>query len=181
MSKVQTDNSNLGDKIALRLSMLPIKKELHIIDAYAGRGTIWKNIQKKYSGTIKITKIDKEQKDNSFMLVGNNTKFLGSLPLDKYDVVDLDAYGIPYEQLKVLFTRDFRGIVFVTFIQSFVGRLNDGFLQDLGYTKAMIEKCPSLFSKSGLQKFERWLVLKGIEKIIIRSHARKHYLGFEIK
>ncbi len=181
MSKVQTDNSYLGDKIALRLSMLPKKKTLKVIDAYAGRGTIWKNIQKRYPGEIKITKIDKEQKEDVFMFLGDNTKFLLSMPLHKYDVIDLDAYGVPYEQLKIIFNSKFKGLVFVTFIQSFVGRLNDEFLQDLGYTKAMIDKCPSLFCKDGLRKLERWLSLRGVQYITIRNHSRKSYLGFEIK
>jgi len=181
LSKAQTDNSYLWDKISLRLSMLPQKKALRVIDAYAGHGLIWKNIQKKYKGKINITKIDKEQKGARFVLIGDNTKFLMSLPLNKYDVIDLDAYGVPYEQLKIIFNRGFKGIVFATFIQSALGRLNDGFLKDLGYTKPMIDKCPSLFSKHGLQKLERWLLLQGINKIIIRSHSRKSYLGFEVK
>lgn len=181
MSKVQTDNSYLGDKIALRLSMLPKKKTLKVIDAYSGRGTIWKNIQKRYPGEIKITKIDKDQKEDVFMFLGDNTKFLLSMPLHKYDVIDLDAYGVPYEQLKIIFSSKFKGIVFVTFIQSFVGRLNDDFLQDLGYTKVMIDKCPSLFCKNGIKKLERWLSLQGITHITIRKHSRKSYLGFEIK
>lgn len=181
MSKVRTDNSYLGDKIALRLSMIPQKENLMVIDAFAGTGTIWKNIQKKYKGKIHITKIDYEQKDNGFIFLGDNIKFLMSLPLDKYDVVDLDAYGVPYQQLKVILERGFRGVVFVTFIQSFVGRLNDGFLCDLGYTKTMIDKCPSLFCKDGQIKLERWLSLHGIKRVAIRNHARKSYLGFKIQ
>lgn len=180
MNKVQTDNSFLADKIALRLSMIPKKKTLKVIDAFAGTGTIWKNVQRKYKGNIQITKIDKEQKDNAFMFIGDNEKFLASLPIKKYDVIDLDAYGVPYDQLKIIFNRGFKGIVFVIFIQSFVGRLNNEFLQDLGYTKNMIDKCPSLFCKNGLQKFEQWLSMNGVNKITIRNHLRKSYLGFEI-
>lgn len=161
--------------------MLTEKKILKVIDAYSGRGTIWKNIQKRYAGEIKITKIDKEQKQDVFMLLGDNTKFLISMPLHKYDVIDLDAYGVPYEQLKIIFNSKFRGLVFVTFIQSFVGRLNDDFLQDLGYTKAMIDKCPSLFCKDGLEKLERWLYLNGVRNITIRNHSRKSYLGFVVE
>ena len=181
MNKVRTDNSYLGDKIALRLSMIPVKNTLRVIDAYSGAGTIWKNIQKKYSGKILITKIDQEQKDDSFVFIGDNVKYLTSLNLDKYDVIDLDAYGVPYEQLKIIFERSFRGTVFVTYIQSFAGRLNDGLLEDLGYTKKMIDKCPTLFGKNGLVKLTHWLSLHGINHITIRSHERKSYLGFVIK
>lgn len=180
MSNLQTDNSYLADKIALRLSMIPSKKTLNVLDAFHGTGTIWKNIQKKYKGNIQITKIDQEQKDDAFMFIGDNIKFLSSLPLDKYDAIDLDAYGIPYEQLKIVFDRKFKGIVFVTFIQSVMGRLQNNFLNDLGYTDEMIIKCPSLFCKDGQVKFLRWLKLNGIDRVIMRRHARKCYLGFQI-
>jgi len=178
LSKAQTDNSYLADKIALRLSMLPNGKRLVVLDAFHGRGTIWKNIESKYEGSIKITKIDIEQKENNFVFIGENKKFLSSLPLEKYDVIDLDAYGIPYEQLKIIFKRKFKGLVFVTFIQSVMGRLQDDFLIDLGYAKTMIKKCPSLFCKNGQEKFLNWLQLHGVKRVVMRKHARKCYLGF---
>jgi len=177
---VQTDNSYLADKIALRISMLPKKKELRVIDAFHGAGTIWKNIQKKYDGKIKITRIDIEQKDDVFTLIGKNEKFLPSLPLEKYDVIDLDAYGVPYEQLKIIFDRGFKGLVFVTFIQTVIGILQTDFLVDLGYTESMVKKCPSLFCKNGQEKFLRWLKIKGVDRVTMRRHARKCYLGFQI-
>lgn len=181
MSKRRTDNSYLADKIALRLSMIPKKEGLSVLDAFHGSGTIWKNISKKYAERIKITKIDIEQKDQGFIFIGDNRKFLSSLPLEKYNVVDLDAYGIPYNQLKILFNKGYKGLVFVTFIQSVMGRLQNDFLTDLGYTRKMVEKCPSLFCKNGLVKFLRWLNLNGINRVTMRNHLRKSYLGFGVK
>jgi len=179
LSKVQTDNSYLADKVALRLSMLPEKKTLKVIDAFHGKGTIWKNIEKKYPGKIQITKIDIEQKDDDFMLIGDNTKFLASLALEKYDVIDLDAYGIPYKQLKMIFDRGFKGLVFVTFIQSIIGCIQKEFLNDLGYSQDMVDKCPTLFYRDGQAKLFRWLQMNGISKVTYRKHARKCYVGFK--
>ena len=182
MSKDQTDNSYLADKIALRLSMLPQKEILNVVDAFHGKGTIWKNISKKYEGKIRITKIDIESKNNNdFVLMGDNKKYLSSLSLKKYDVIDLDAYGVPYDQLKIVFDRDFKGIVFVTFIQSVMGRLSNGLLNDLGYTDDMIDKCPMLLCRNGKIKFLNWLGLNGVNTITMRSQSRKCYLGFEMK
>lgn len=180
MNKVQTDNSFLADKIALRMSMLPEKKELRVIDAFHGCGTIWKNIEAVYDGEIHITKIDVEQKEDGFVLIGDNTKFLSSLPLEKYDVIDLDAYGVPYDQLKIIFDRNFKGIVFVTFIQSVLGTLPKKMLNDIGYTNAMVGKCPTLFAKNGYEKLCRWLYLNGIRHLTTRKHKRKCYVGFVI-
>ena len=180
MSRGQTDHSFLADKIALRLSMLPNKKALNVIDAYSGWGSIWNNIQKKHDGKIKITKIDKEQKDDTFVLLGDNRKFLASLPLSKYDIIDLDAYGVPYHQLKILLERKFKGIVFVTFIQSVMGQLPYEFLNDLGYTDTMIKKCQTLFNRNGYKKLLQWLGNNGIDRITIRKDSRKCYLGFNL-
>lgn len=181
MSSRQTDNSYLGDKIALRINNIPLKKSLQVIDAYTGKGTIWANIKKTYKGQISLTRIDlKQDASDDFYFVGDNVKFLGAMDLSKYDVIDLDAYGVPYQQLKIIFDSDFKGCCFVTFIQSLMGGLNRDFLIDLGYTKAMIEKCPTLFAKAGLDKFKCWLALHGVKSIKARSHKRKSYLFFEI-
>lgn len=170
----------MGDKIALRLNNIPKKEKLKVIDAYHGKGTIWKNIQKKYEGKIEILKIDKEQKTDEFILLGDNLKYLSSLDLSRYDVIDLDAYGVPYEQLKIIFNSAFRGACFVTFIQSIMGRLQNEFLFDLGYTEAMIKKCPSLFAKNGHNHFFQFLALNGVKKIKIRQCQRKIYLCFQV-
>jgi hypothetical protein len=180
LSNLQTDNSYLEDKIKLRLNLLPDKKEIKVIDAYSGKGTIWKNIQNRVDKKINTLKIDKEKKQNDFMLLGDNEKFLASLDLDKFDVIDLDAYGVPYEQLKIIFDKNYKGIVFVTFIRSIMGRLPNDFLLDCGYTLGMINKCPTLFGRKGWTLFKNWLSLHGVKKINYRFHARKYYLSFQL-
>ena len=172
------DNSFLEDKIKLRLNSIPQKDCLNVLDAYHGSGSIWKNIQKRYSGKIKILKLDKEQKDNCFVLLGDNLKYMESFDLNKFDVIDLDAYGIPYEQLKILFSKKYKGIVFVTFIQTVMGALPFDFLESLGYTKQMIEKCPTLFYANGFKKMCAFLKINGINNIRHRSNGRKHYICF---
>ena len=166
------------DKVKLRLNAIPKKTILRVIDAYHGRGSIWKNVQKEYSGIINILKIDKEQKDDVFVFIGENSKYLESLNLDGYDVIDLDAYGVPYDQLKIIFKKQYHGIVFVTFIQTVMGCLPFEFLNDLGYTDAMIKKCPTLFYKNGFQKLCSFLKINGVKKIMYRFKDRKYYLSF---
>jgi hypothetical protein len=180
LKQKQTDNSYLEDKIALRLNCIPKLKTLRVLDCYHGSGSIWKNIQKKYGGNIKILKIDKEQKDDGFVLIGENEKYIKSLNLNNFDVVDLDAYGVPYEQLKEVFKQGFKGWVFVTFIQTVMGCLPHEFLIDIGYTKEMIEKCPTLFYGNGFKKMCNFLEKNGVTKIKYRSHQRKNYIAFTL-
>lgn len=178
LKQKQTDNSFLGDKIALRLKNIPEKSILRVLDAFSGFGTIWKNVQKRYPGKIIITSIDKQQKNDSFVLLGDNIKYLESLNLSCFDVIDLDAYSVPCEQLKILFRKKYHGVVFITFIQVVMGALPHEFLFDLGYSKKMIEKCPTLFFNNGLQKIMDFLSINGVTKIKYRFVDRKNYICF---
>lgn len=122
-----------------------------------------------------------EKREIGFRLPGDNMAWLVEMDLSRFDVIDLDAYGVPYEQLSLLFERGYRGVVFVTLIQSLWGRMPNDLLLEIGFTEAMIEKAPSLVGIRGFQYFMEWLASKGIETIYRRSHARKHYFCFVMK
>jgi len=99
------------------------------------------------------------------------------MDLTKYDIIDLDSYGIPYLQLELCLQKVKPGtLIFITFIQSIFGRLNKYLLQKLGYTLKMINKAPAMFNRNGFDKFKQYLALKGITNIIHRSTERKHYI-----
>ena len=106
MNKVQTDNSYLGHKIKLRLDSLP-KKDLKVLSAYGGDNILWEKIVKKFEYKIDVDLIDVKQK-NIIYMKGDNIKYLMSLNINKYDVIDLDAYGIPFKQLEVLFSKKYK-------------------------------------------------------------------------
>jgi hypothetical protein len=116
-------------------------------------------------------------------LQGDNLKFLASMDISKFNVIDLDAYGVPYLQLKIIFSRKLQKetVVFVTFIQSVFGRLPNDMLEELGYSPTMIRKCPAIFFKNGFEKFKQFLACHGIEQIRYYSHDQKNYLCFSIK
>ena len=173
----KTDNSFERDKIDLRIKHLP-SGEVRVLDCYTGYGLIWKGVKHLTGRDIKTLPIDTRDDDIGFHLHGNNQDFLATLDLSRFNVIDLDAYGVPYIQLKTLFERRYTGIVFVTFIQSLYGGLPYGLLTDIGFTEKMIKKSPSLFFKRGWEYFRQWLALNGVENIIHRSFNRKHYLYF---
>lgn len=180
MSKVLTNNSYLYDKIRIRLLNLPDKQIINVLDCYRGNAEIWKSIKLKSDKTINVLGIDKEKDYDGIYLQGENLKFLKTLDLNKFDIIDLDAYGIPYKQLELIFERKFKGIIFVTFIQSVMGAMNKKLLIRLGYTENMYKKCPTLLSRNGFEKFKAYLFLNGISEINSLSYDRKHYLTFKI-
>lgn len=182
MNKRRTDNDGVGFsyKVSLRIESLPNKKTVNILDCYCGHGFIWEQVKRKANRDITITPIDSRSDKTKPYLKGHNVKFLKSMDLTKYDIIDLDAYGVPFEQLEVIFDKQYCGIVHVTFIQSGMGRLNNKMLNKIGYTNEMIKKSPTLFSKNGFNKFCKYLRMNGISNIFLLSLGRKNYLYFKI-
>ena len=186
MNKCQTDNSFFTDKVNLRLRHLPDKKHIRVLEAYCGDGKIWNEIKTKTNKQIDILRVDKKENSKGVYLIGDNRKYLMSLNLGQYDIIDLDAYGVPFSQLEIIFDyfdkiNNTRGVVcFVTFIQTMFGCLPKKMLYSVGYSRAMIEKCPALFYMKGFEKFKRYLYLRGVRHISSMSAGRKHYLYFKI-
>lgn len=179
MSNRQTDNSYLWDKVMLRAAHLPAG-DLRVLDAFHGSGRIWRKISQLTGRDIDVIGIDKKRKTGSFCLIGDNRKFMREMNLNQFNVIDLDAYGIPIPQLDMLFERQWAGTCFVTFIQSMQGGLTAKLLTDLGCTRKMIRTCPSLLMRHGFEKFKAWLYIKGVREIAYRSRDRKHYVTFRI-
>jgi hypothetical protein len=188
MSKdpIKTDNSHYAEKLQLRLDNLPGGKELTVLDCFAGQGLLWKEIRLQRSDRLfNIVSIDKKPTDaGSIHLVGDNVKFLAAIDLRRFDVIDLDAYGVPYEQLRLILTRPTKPgtVLYVTFIQSMFGQLPPAMLADLGFTPAMLSKTQMVFRTSGREKLFSWLSIHGIRRVKyygspVQGHQSKTYLA----
>ena len=163
---VKTDNANLPMKARLRADNLPRGlKVVRVLDAYHGTGAVWREVARRKPGVrFDVVGIDKKAKSTDGFL-GDNMKWLPALPLDQFDVIDLDAYGCPFAQLELLFARKFNGMVFVTFNQTVFGCLPNALLQALGFTKAMVRKCPTMFYANGQAKLFGWLANNEVRKV----------------
>jgi hypothetical protein len=183
MNSVLTDHSHLQAKVNLRLAHLPDKPVIKVLDAFYGKGIIWEYIAARTKIKIEIVGIEKKPIFDDFVLFGDNKKFFPSISLEKFDVIDLDAYGVPFDQLEHIFDYDHRKKIhhriFVTFIQSIYGRLPLELLRRLGYSEKMVSKIPALFDRNGIEKFKAYLALRGISRIFIKSSGKKYYIFFE--
>src|SRR5690606_28029551 len=92
--------------------------EVRVLDCFAGKGIVWECVRRLTGRAISTLPIDKRTDLSSFYLHGNNSDFLATLDLSRFNVIDLDAYGTPYEQIRLLIKRQYVGTVFVTFIAS---------------------------------------------------------------
>ena len=174
----KTDNSYLAEKIRLRIDNVPPADPLHVLDMFSGNGVLWDRVRSLTRRRIDVLRVDSASDRKGIYLHGDNRKF--ALDPRPFDVIDLDAYGVPFAQLERLFSSPARSgkTVFVTYIQSAMGRLPQGMLSSLGYTPEMVRKCPTLFCRNGLDKFLAYLALRGITSVIYFTDAqrRKTYL-----
>jgi len=179
MSK--TDNSFFIEKVILRLDSLPDKSVINILDAYSGEGKIWDEVKKHTEKKLRILKIEKQKnKSKSYHLNGDNIKFMKSLDFRNFDIIDLDAYGIPFEQLEIVLNSNFKGIIHVTAISSGMGRINNKLLMKLGFSKEMIKKIPSIFNRNLIGKLINYLYLYDVQSITGYFIDRKNYFYFKI-
>lgn len=182
MKQVQTDNSELEKKVELRLKALPDKNQVLVLECYAGDGVIWEKVKQQTEKEIKILRIDQKPDKKGVYLKGDNLKFIKSIDLSVFDIIDLDAYGSPFNLLEVVFQQNYKGIVHVTFIQTMQGALHKKMLNKLGFTNKMIEKCQTLFNQDGIGKLLSYLSLNGINQVYgYFLQNRKNYFFFDIK
>lgn len=175
MQVLKTDNSYFIEKVQLRIDSLPDKKEIFVLDCFAGTGRIWNEVKMQSGKNIQILSIEKEAGKNKTALVGSNLKYLNVLELSKFDIIDLDAYGFPYSQLRIIIKRKFKGIIHVTAIQSGMGQLPKGLLIELGYTEKMLKKIHSIFNANGINKLKNYLYLHGYKVVTGYFIGRKNY------
>ena len=163
----KTDNSFRAEKIAVRLEALESVKSdsVRVLDCFSGNGLMWEDVARYTDKKVSTLRIEKEPgKCLRTHLIGDNMKFLPSLNLNDFDVIDLDAYGVPFGQLQEVLRQDYSGAVVVTCVQTFMGALPVGLLESLGFTDKMREEAPALIGKHGAEKLLSYLGNNGVER-----------------
>jgi len=173
-----TDNSLLDAKVSLRIKHLP-PGPVKVLDAFGGHGVVWKEVaaQTKRMDIYRLG-IDKEKRPGC--IHGDNRKWLKGITLSLFDVIDLDAYGVPFDQVEILFKRKFKGIVFFTFIQSVLGMIPSTLIRVSGISHKVQSMAPTLFGQIGWQLWLDWLANNGVKRVYHMSNNRKHYGVFEL-
>lgn len=178
--KTNNDAALIDAKVNLRIRSLPDKKEINVLEAFGGEGLLWEAVKRRAPDKeISVLSIDKNNYGR-VQLQGDNLKYLASLNLNEFDIIDLDAWGSPVKQLEVIFKRKYSGIVHCTFIQTMQGNLPKELLVANGYTEPMLQKIRSIFVTNGLQKFLNYLGNKGVKTVQIISKNRKNYIWFTL-
>lgn len=180
MSNPLIKKTYIAEKVSQRIKHLSDKKDINILNCFTGQHLIWNEIKRKVNKNIKTVCIDFKSCDN--MSNGDNVKFLRAMNLNKYDIIDLDTSKVPYSQLKIIFEKRYQGFLFVTFNQARIRTLPLGMLEEIGYSKTMIQKCPTLFARHGIEKFKQYLAKHGVKKIhIIKESGNINHIFVSTK
>jgi len=168
-----TDNSMLDAKVTLRIKHLP-PGACKILDAYGGHGVVWQEVaaRAKRSNMHRVG-IDKENRAGC--VCGDNRKWLRGMTLSLFDIIDLDSYGVPFDQVSILFKRKYKGVVFFTFIQSVLGMIPGSLIRANGISYKSQRMVPTLFGQIGWQLWLDWLANNGVKRVYHMSSSRKHY------
>ena len=116
---MKTDNTKkfLNNKIQLRIICADKFEHAKVLDCFSGKGTLWKEVKKKIPSIV-VHQIEILKNKNSNAITADSARMLRTLDLSKYDIIDLEAYGCPFDHLEVIRKRKYDGIVIVTSISS---------------------------------------------------------------
>jgi hypothetical protein len=175
----KTDNSKLEEKLIIRREVIAKvnKPKIKVIELYAGKSVMWSILRDEFKGRVEIEllSIEKEHGKNPRALQGDNLKFIDGIDLNRFDIVDVDAYGIPSKQLLAIHRQQFKGWVIVTAIQSMFGALPKEVLLANGITKEMMKKVSAVFVSKGLAYIKNFMYSLGSRYIRGFFEERKYY------
>jgi hypothetical protein len=151
MVKKKVDNTPaaFAGKLALRLAAVHGlgggDQSLRILDAYAGAGRLWRAASRHYPGQLEVLGVDMRRFRTA--IKADNRRVLASIDLARFDLIDLDAYGIPAEQADILGRRGYRGPVIWTVIQKMFAVMPATVTDAEGIPREWRQICPTLFSE----------------------------------
>lgn len=178
---VYTDNDGIDQKVMLRRQAVKsIREPLRVLDLFAGENKIWKCI-----GTDRYYGIEAE-KGKGRNLHADNRAIIPHLDLSAFNVIDCDAYGTPYDQIKLLFdngTMKSGTVVIYTCITGTLNRLSVKMIKDYGledeYRRSRV-----LYNPYAAEMFHAMLYRYGIRSVTayhIKKSMDKEYGYFIVQ
>lgn len=175
-----TDNDGFGNKVALRKKAIEGLEKICVLDLFAGENKIWAKIK-----TDSYLGIEKE-KGKGKNIHADNRLVIPGLNLSQYTVIDCDAYGIPYEQIQLLYengTMEPGTVIIYTCISGVLNRLSVRTLQDFELQE-QYKRSRVLYNPYSVEMFHAMLYSHGIDKVycyVNKKNMRKEYGYFIVK
>lgn len=171
------DNAYFEIKRAIRLEAIQHLSEVRVLDAFCGKGLLWKGVPLDY-----YLGIDREKGKSKNCICGDNMKILASLDLSKFNVIDLDSYGVPGGQLlEIAENETLRAgtVLIFTAIEAAIANGQICLFEENGIKKEIYRKCPMLWNKKTLNLFYAILNRLGVRDVnlVVKDCGayQKHY------
>ena len=174
-----TQSSYFTDKVAMRKQVCSKLSAVDVLDLFAGSHDIWDAV-----GCDRYYGIDNYFKGGNLPI--DNRKALQYLDLSQVNIIDADAYGMPYEQIQMLYengTMKSGTVVFFTCITGPMNRLSRRLIDDFGIDSEY-KRTRTLFNRYGYRYFHQMLKSHGINEVVSIIHdgsMRKEYGYFIVK
>jgi len=115
-------------------------KSVYVLDAFAGQGLVWKEVARQRPNIEIVTLgIEKRKYINPDVIMGDNRKAMKGMDLTVFDIIDLDAFGCPWEQLAICAAQAPNVPVVLTHISVTLGPVPKGLLKAAGLPAAWYE------------------------------------------
>ncbi len=174
----KTDNAYVAGKLALRRIALDGKTSARVLDCYSGDGLMWGTLKAEGACKIDLTRIEVKKTAKGVYLQGDNLKFMAGMDLSAFDVIDLDAYGAPIEQLDMVMASAFRGWVVVTYITNILGGRNKRLFAEFGMDDRIVKTCPSVLSHYAEAAIFNFLQRRGVDRVHLFAPEGPQNKGF---
>jgi len=172
---VKTDNAHTPSKVGLRVmavEMLGAPRRVSVLDAFHGHGQLWKLTAAELGEQwdVHIFRTDHQERAAGTLKI-DNARLLAVIDLTRFDVIDLDAYGWPTDQLRLVAERAPHALVLTTRIPGMYGRIPNVIIDDLGLVAAH-DAPASLLSSISEELWEAWLYALGYDtSYLVRYEA----------
>lgn len=99
-------SSNFRDKVAVRCDAIDGLESVRVLDCFHAKGELWNRVRQiaQVDEVLGIEK-NKHLKSIDKVIYGNNLKVMQEIDIDRYNVIDLDAFGSPLEQMEIVFRK----------------------------------------------------------------------------
>jgi len=154
------DELNLDAKIDLRVEAvesLGDPRLIQVLDAFHGDGIIWDQVTERLPAgwEVQLYRADYETHAAGTLKV-DNVRLLEVIDLARFDLIDLDAYGYPDKQLRIVAARAPQVPVVMTTIWRAWGMVPNAVSYDLGF-RFPKGYAKTLVAKVGEELWEAWL------------------------
>lgn len=159
----QTDNAHFAWKVILRREAVSSLDTVRVLDCFAGCNRLWTEVGYDYYHGL-----EQQKGKGRLNIHADNLRIIPVLDLSLFNVIDLDSYGVPGNQLLAIIknkTLPEKMVIVYTAICAPLAESHKSFLLANGILPDTYRKCPTLFNNRLGTIFDTFLFRKlGVER-----------------